>query len=117
MNEYNFPFDTCEKKQDIIAQPYSVFVNLINCLIIFYFLNKTKTNHSFYLLGSILLFEMFHTLSHTIHIKGPIQINITHILNYFMLVCFLLYFINITNTKPNNKFIILLIILILLDLY
>jgi hypothetical protein len=74
-------------------KPYSAFINVMNCFIIVYFLNKTKTNHSFYLLGSILLFEMFHTLSHIIHINGPIQINITHVLNYLMIISFLFYFI------------------------
>ena len=41
MNEYTFPFNTCEKfNKTGIAQPYSSLFNLINCLIIFYFLLK-----------------------------------------------------------------------------
>ena len=38
MSEYTFPFDTCEKpNKNGIAQPYSAFFNIINCVIIFYF--------------------------------------------------------------------------------
>jgi len=69
MNEYTFPFDTCEKtNKNGIAQPYSALFNLINCLIIFYFLLKTKHNYTFILLFSILCFELFHLFSHIIHI-------------------------------------------------
>jgi len=70
MNEYVFPFDTCEtpNKDGIIAQPYSVLFNVINCVIIFYFLLKTKRDYTFMLLFSILCFELFHTFSHIIHI-------------------------------------------------
>lgn len=69
MNEYTFPFNTCEiPNKKGVAQPYSALFNLINCIIIFYFLLKTKNNYTFILLFSILCFELFHTFSHSIHI-------------------------------------------------
>ena len=83
MSEYTFPFSTCEKPNTTgIAQPYSSLLNLINCLIIFYFLLKVKQNYTFILLFFILCFELFHVFSHSIHITGTIQINITHMLSY-----------------------------------
>ena len=71
MLEYTFPFSTCEKpNKSGIAQPYSVLLNLINCIIVFYFLLKTKHNYTFILLFSILSFELFHVFSHILHIQG-----------------------------------------------
>lgn len=71
MNEYTFPFSTCEKpNKNGISQPYSSLLNLINCLIIFYFLIKTKQNYTFILIFCILCFELFHVFSHSIHISG-----------------------------------------------
>ena len=32
MKSYTFPFETCEKVRDCIAQPYSAFMNLMSCL-------------------------------------------------------------------------------------
>ena len=89
MNEYTFPFDTCEKlNKNGIAQPYSAIFNLINCIIILHFLLKTKRKYTFILLFSILCFELFHVFSHIVHIQGNIQINITHLLTYFMNLAF-----------------------------
>ena len=60
MSEYTFPFNTCEKvNKNGIAQPYSLFFNLINCIIILYFLLQTKNNYTFMLLFLILCFEVF----------------------------------------------------------
>ena len=93
MSEYTFPFDTCEKpNKNGIAQPYSAFFNIINCVIIFYFLLKTKQIYTFILLFSILCFELFHVFSHINHIQGSIQINITHLLTYFMNLAFFYLF-------------------------
>ena len=44
---YTFPFNTCEiPNKTGIAQPYSVFFNIVSCLIIIYFLTITKKNYS-----------------------------------------------------------------------
>ena len=114
MNDYIFPFDTCEiPNKNGIAQPFSVFFNLLICSLIFYFLLNSKTNHAKILLISILVFELFHTFSHFIHI----QINITHFLAYVMNISFLYFFYKVTNILPNKYFLFWLSLLVLLDLY
>jgi len=58
MNQYTFPFDTCEQpNKHGIAQPYSATVNLVNCAIVFYFLVQTQKSYTFFLLFSILCFD------------------------------------------------------------
>ena len=115
---YTFPFDTCEKPREKgIAQPYSAFVNAVNCIIIFYFLLKTKNKYTFSLLFSILCFEMFHTFSHSLHIKGNIQTNVTHILTYFINIAFFYVFYNYTKKIPNIAFILYIIVLVCFDIY
>jgi hypothetical protein len=118
MNEYIFPFHTCEKPNKIgIAQPYSVFFNLISCFIIFYFLFKTKNNYSFFLLFSILLFELFHSFSHSIHLNGTIQITITHLLAYLVNLSYFIFLYNYTHVFPYSLFLFYLLLVILFDIY
>jgi hypothetical protein len=118
MNEYTFPFNTCEKtNKNGIAQPYSVLFNIINCIIIFYFWLKTKHKYTSILLISILCFELFHVFSHMIHITGSIQTNITHILTYFINITFFYVFYCYTNKFPSYEFIFYLIVLICFDIY
>jgi hypothetical protein len=118
MSEYTFPFNTCEKpNKNGIAQPYSALFNLINCIIIFYFLLKTKQTYTFILLFSILCFELFHLFSHIVHVNGSIQINITHSLTYFMNLAFFYAFYCYTNKLPSYEFVFYLIALICLDIY
>ena len=93
MSDYTFPFDTCEKpNKNGIAQPYSALFNLINCIIIFYFLLKTKNNYTFIFLFSILFFELFHLFSHIVHIKGSLQINMSHFSAYLINVFIILLY-------------------------
>jgi len=118
MNEYIFPFHTCEKpNQSGIAQPYSVFFNLISCFIIFYFLFKTKNNYSFFLLFSILLFELFHTFSHSIHLIGTIQITITHLLAYLVNFSYFVALYHYSKIFPHTFFLFYLFFVILFDIY
>ena len=118
MSEYTFPFNTCEKpNKNGIAQPYSALFNLINCVIIFYFLLKTKQKYTFILLFSILFFELFHVFSHIVHIHGSIQINITHSLTYFMNLAFFYAFYCYTNKLPSYEFVFYLIALVCFDIY
>jgi hypothetical protein len=118
VNEYTFPFNTCEKVSDgIIAQPYSALINIINSFVILNFLFKTKTIHSFFFIFSILCFELFHTFSHIIHIQGPIQINIIHSISYLINFCLLNLFINYTKLFPNYKYILYITALVILDIY
>jgi hypothetical protein len=118
INEYTFPFNTCEKVRDgFIAQPYSALINIINSFVILNFLIKTKTIHSFFLIFSILCFELFHTFSHTIHIQGPIQINIAHSISYLINFCLLNLFSNYTKVFPNYKYILYITAVVILDIY
>ena len=118
MNEYTFPFNTCEKvNKRGIAQPYSVLINVLNCLIILYFLIQTKHYYTFILLLSIFLFEAFHVFSHMKHIPGTIQVNITHSLSYAINFSLLYAFYQYTHIFPNNLFLLFYFLLICLDIY
>jgi len=117
-NKYTFPFNTCEKKNENgIAQPYSSLVNFINCLIIFYFLSKTKTKYTFILLFSILCFQLFHLFSHIIHIKGSFQTITAHFLTYSMNIAFFYTFYCYTKVIPNYLFIFYLLLIVCFDIY
>ena len=116
--KYTFPFNSCEPpNKNGIAQPYSTFVNLINCFVIVYFLLKTNTNYAFLLLASILCFEIFHLFSHSIHIPGSIQTIVIHTLSYFINISFFYAFYSYTTKIPSTIFIGYLLALIGLDIY
>jgi hypothetical protein len=118
MSEFIFPFNTCETANtEGIAQPYSVFFNVLNCIIVFVFLLKTTNFYTMVLLGSIFSFELFHTFSHVIHIEGSLQTNIAHILSYFVNFSFLYAFYSFTKQPPNLSFILYLVLLIVIDIY
>jgi hypothetical protein len=60
---------------------------------------------------------MFHVFSHSVHIPGTIQINITHMLSYSINFAFLFFFYNYAKKLPSNWFIIYYLFLILFDIY
>jgi hypothetical protein len=113
---YTFPFQTCEKPKKGIAQPYSALLNAMNCVMILYFLVQTKTISTTLLLFSIFCFELFHTFSHTIHVPGSIQINITHFLSYCINFAFLFFFYNYTHKSPSFMFLFYYLCFIIIDL-
>lgn len=118
MSDYTFPFDTCEKpNKDGIAQPYSALFNLINCIIIFYFLLKTKNNYTFIFLFSIFCFELFHLFSHIVHITGSLQINMSHSSAYLINLSLFYLLYCYTNKIPRYEFIIYILLLICFDIY
>jgi len=118
MSEYTFSFDTCEKSNKTgVAQPYSALFNLISCLIILFFLLKTKKLYTFLLLFSFFCFEVFHVFSHIIHINGPIQINITHSLAYLINIAYFYAFYSYTKKLPSFWVMLCLLILVCLDTY
>lgn len=118
MTEYTFPFHTCETPNKIgVAQPYSTFVNVVNCAIILYFLLQTTKTYTFLLLLAIFCFEAFHTFSHSIHIAGSIQINITHMLTYFINIAFFYAFYSYTHSLPSTRFLVYMLVLVCLDIY
>jgi hypothetical protein len=114
---YTFPFNTCETPKKGVVQPYSAMLNAINCIMIAYFLVQTKNPSTFLLLFSIFCFEFVHVFSHTIHIPGSIQINITHFLTYVMNIAFFYVFYCYTKIIPGYLFLFYIIALICIDIY
>ena len=118
MKEYTFPFDTCEIPQETgIAQPYSVSVNIITCLIVLSFLLHSKNIPNILLLLSLFVFEVFHTFSHFIHIKGPLQYTITHIAGFLVNIAFFNLLYRTTNVFPPVYYIVFLLLILSIDLY
>ena len=116
--EYTFPFSTCETVHSTgIAQPYSFWVNFINCAIIFYFLIQTKHNYTKPLLFSIFCFELFHLFSHYQHIPGLLHTYLAHALTYGINATAFFAFYSYSGKIPNHKIILLLLLLICFDLY
>jgi len=117
-NSYTFPFDTCETpNKKGIAQPYSVLTNIISCCIILYFLCYTTHFHTFLLLFSLFIFEVFHTFSHFIHIKGKLLYTLIHIAGFFVNVSFLNFMYHYTQQFPNNYYLLFLVGIIIVDIY
>jgi hypothetical protein len=116
--EYNFPFNSCEKVNEHgISQPYSTLVNVIDCIIIFFFLIKTTKYANFLFLGSIFLFQFFHFFSHMNHIKGSIQTNVIHTLAYFVNITLLFCLYSYTKRLPEPTFILFILLFVLFDIY
>lgn len=114
--KYNFPFSTCEKVRPLIAQPYSAFINLITCLILIYFIAKTKSIYSFAFLFFFLLFQMMHLVSHCLHIAGNIQQISIHYLAILTNIC--LYILYTVSSKRSSYALTLAFVFInLVDLY
>jgi hypothetical protein len=112
-----FPFDTCEKVQEGIAQPYSTGINILNIAVIIYFLTKTKHAYTFYFIFSILLFEIFHTLSHMFHIHRQIQTNLVHSMVYLINATFLYTVYRHSGIPPSFFLMFIICIWIGLDIY
>lgn len=100
-----------------IAQPYSVAVNVITCSIVFYFLLKTKNSYTFLLLLALFVFELFHTLSHFIHIKGKFLYTITHIAGFIVNISFLNFLYNYTHIFPSLFYSLFLLGILCIDLF
>jgi len=111
--EYTFPFSTCESPQETgVAQPFSAFVNAVNCLVILSFLLRTRKPAPFWLLAAILVFEVVHVVSHMVHVAGTVQVTVTHVLAYGINFALLFLF-----GKPRRGAAFLYVALIGLDLY
>ena len=118
MNEYTFPFNTCEiPNKKGIAQPYSAIINFLSVIIVLYFLCKTQTLHAFILLFSLLLFDLSHTFSHFTHINSRIQLTLVHSLAYILNFAFLYALYKHTNKLPSTSLIIFLIVILSFDIY
>lgn len=114
---YTFPFDTCESPSGTkVAQPVSVFVNLISVCIIVYFLIQSSHLPTRLFFTILLAFEAWHTFSHIRHIPGYIQVRIIHSLVYALNAAILYMLIVFTGIVPSKQFILLLASIVLLDL-
>lgn len=119
MSQYTFPFSTCEKpnNNNIVLQPYSAFVNLLSCIVIFYYLCKIKHFYSFFLIFFIFCFQLFHMFSHCFHIPGFFHIFSIHSLSYCINIS-LLYALYIKTKKSfTTEFILFLMLFVALDIY
>jgi len=116
MNSYTFPFNSCEKPQHN-SQPYSTAVTLGICAIVFYFLLIANTFSSRLFIFALLIFNLFHTSSHYMHIENAknIQFLLTHFSAIFasLTLVYLLYCK--TNHPPPNLY--LLTALYLFDIF
>lgn len=118
MNEFTFPFDTCEtSSKEGIAQPYSAFINFIDCCVIFYFLLKVKHFYTFLLLFFILCFQWVHMFSHMFHIQGSIQTNIIHAITYCINISLLYACYGYTHIFPHYAFLLFLCLFVCFDIY
>jgi hypothetical protein len=114
INEYAFPIVRVKKRTNTEFLSRTATLNIINCVIIFYFLLRTKHVYTFMLLGSI-LFELFHAFSHIIPFTVQSRQTI-HVITYFINFCFngILQF---QKTLPSNSFMCILLLLILFDIF
>lgn len=102
-----FPHDTCEiSKNKYIKQPVSSFINILSCVIIFFYYQKNKSN----LLLSLLLFQLFHALSHSVHYHAKLQQFIQHLLACNINLSLMQYY-------KYNIFVKTSIFIFLLDIY
>lgn len=119
MDDYLFPFHTCERPYAIsnhVAQPYSVLVNLISCFILIYALFTSRNRYIQFFFGTLFVFEMVHTYSHYRHLPNKIQLKIIHMLAYLVNITYLLVFVNITGRIPPIQILVIYFVLVLLDL-
>lgn len=117
-DDFVFPFSSCEKPQKIgIAQPYSVFINIISIFVILYFLIQTKNIYPFLLILSLLIFECLHTFSHAIHLPGYIQIIMVHSIAFIINILYLITLYYYTDQIPNIYFSVFILCLFLFDIY
>ena len=116
-SNYIFPFSTCERPSDNIAQPISASINAISTLILFCMMLIAKTIPVQLALFSYVCFEGWHTYSHMYHHSGKIQTLIVHILGYFMSFATLYAILVYSKAIPSKTFILLLAIFIAIDIY
>ena len=119
-DDFLFPFSTCEKpyKHSLwIAQPWSVAANIVNCMILGYFLLKTKKKYAFLFLLFLFLFEIVHTFSHAVHLSGSIQVNFVHFFGYFATFFLFLSFYTYVHSSLHIVFLFYLLCVFIFDLY
>ena len=119
MNRYTFPFNSCEiPEKNGISQPYSAIINIILCIIIFVYFIRSNNKYSQLFLFSVLLFNVFHTLSHSTHIDyNNLQFLLTHfsaIISTFFLFLLLQH---ITKKNIQSYYLYGIILLYIFDIF
>ncbi len=118
MNEWTFPYKTCEKPIEFfIEQPVSFLINLASVFNLLYYAYISKILHIKHTIFSYLLFELFHTISHSKRFNAQIQTSIIHFIAYYFFVTTWssLYFL--TNKILHYNQIYFISFLVLLDLF
>jgi hypothetical protein len=119
MNKYTFPFNSCEiPHKNGIAQPYSTAINIFLCSVILLFLLQSNNIYSTLFLTSILLFNIFHTFSHMIHIDNyeNLQFLLTHFSAIFSTIIFIFLLSHITKKNINLWYFCILFLLYFTDI-
>jgi len=117
---YVFPFNTCEvpDNNSLVKQPVSALINLISTIILFYLSTKAKTNMVSFLLFCYALFELWHTISHIVHLENKdLQTNVVHILGYLIAFSSLWSIQQLSGKVNSMLFYIILTIIVVIDLY
>lgn len=116
---HSFPFTTCEipVPNSIIKQPISTAVDLISCLIIFYFLYHSKTKAVKIVLLCFLIFQLWHAFSHAQHIDARWQSNIIHSMVYVISITILYATTTLSKRRHNTYALYILCTIVLIDLF
>lgn len=107
MSSFVFPFTTCETplgggggSTPMIQQPWSTAVNLILfAVLLVVALTHCNMFPAKLVLGTYAIFELWHAVSHAVHIPGQFQTNVVHILGYAMSAATLFAIIRLTDKK------------------
>ena len=124
---YEFPKSTCERPQtnSIIAQPYSVFVNLLSIILLAYFSLESKVFIHQIPFALLIAFEVIHSFFHAVHLEKSqwiiqgidLQKYTLHFVGYIILAVLFYDFYDFTQTLPETGFLLWLLFLIVLDIY
>ncbi len=117
MNDYIFPFSTCERPNQYgIVQPFSSIVNFVIVMLLVYFFMKAKSIQLKYVFASFILFELWHTISHMTFIDGSVQQNVVHFLAYNLAFVTLYAILGLTKSSLEIYQILLLIAVVIIDI-
>jgi hypothetical protein len=119
LQEYKFPYDTCEKKSfdTIVKQPYSTIIGVITCILIIIFIFLAKSLPTKMVFLSLLIFESLHTYSHFTHLPDNKQVHIVHYTSYLFTFSLLFWIVYQTKIYPSYGFILILVLLYSFDIY
>jgi hypothetical protein len=114
-----FPKRTCEKVSQDLAfkQPWSTIAGIITSIMILYFLINAKTREQFILISTLLIFELFHTYSHSTHWPGTTQVSCMHLISVFVNIVIIYVFSSLSKSWPSAIFIAWILGILVFDIY